>query len=57
MEVSINISYQDIKDKSSMDYISEVLKENQDITSYITFELLKVMKLKIMKRLWSLLKS
>ena len=41
IEVSINISYQDIKDKTSMDYISVVLKENQDIASYITFELLE----------------
>ncbi|MDD2887465.1 MAG: bifunctional diguanylate cyclase/phosphodiesterase [Aliarcobacter sp.] len=39
--VSINISYQDIKDKSTLYFISSILEINRDISHFITFELLE----------------
>jgi EAL domain-containing protein (putative c-di-GMP-specific phosphodiesterase class I)/GGDEF domain-containing protein len=41
LEVSINISYQDIKDKSTLYFISSILEINRDISHFITFELLE----------------
>lgn len=39
--VSINISYQDIKDKSTLYFISSILEINRNISHFITFELLE----------------
>lgn len=39
--VSINISYQDIKDATTLNYISSVLQTNPKIAPLITFELLE----------------
>lgn len=41
LEISINISYQDIKDKSTLYFISSILEINRDISHFITFELLE----------------
>ena len=41
LEVSINISYPDIKDKSTLNFISSILEINRDISHFITFELLE----------------
>lgn len=39
--VSINLSYQDITDKNTLDYIYTTLAHNEEIASYITFEMLE----------------
>lgn len=41
ISVSINISYQDIRDKNTLEYISQTLEKNKDISSLVTFELLE----------------
>lgn len=40
-EVSINLSYLDISDIATMDYLKELLEENKEIASFITFEILE----------------
>ncbi|MEA3353284.1 MAG: GGDEF domain-containing phosphodiesterase [Campylobacterota bacterium] len=39
--VSINLSYQDINDDTTVEFIAQKLKSNRDITNLITFELLE----------------
>lgn len=41
LEVSINISYQDIKDKTTLNFIASILEINRNISYLITFELLE----------------
>ncbi len=41
ISVSVNLSYQDITDYNTMNYLSKIINENKELAKYVTFEILE----------------
>ena len=41
ISVSINLSYQDITDYNTMNYLSKIINKNKELAKYVTFEILE----------------